>query len=287
MPEKHLKEKMHLLMIGSNAMLARHFQKIYNDGFTSYGITRRNVIAKKVEVSLNVLPKYFCDHQISVLYFVSNFAERKNHYERKAYDKELKVSRIYCDFIKQNINLKKIIFMSSGGSLYSELDGKAANETSPVLLDDYYKRSKLAQEELFQKNFGIKSTSLRISNLFGSEFHKSSTIGFIDNLIKKGNPHFRKPERSVTKDWIHADEVCSAIEKILKIDANLPKIINLGSGISYDIMDIHKSYMDRDLSKLLPVPDGYRLGLDKLHSLGIYPKDRLKKFLMSKIQYAK
>lgn len=272
-----------ILLIGCNGMLGRHFQDYYKEKFTFLGISRASGHFQDEAISIETLSELIGNTNIDILYFASNFTNRKLHYDRTAFDNEINMATRYSELIEESFNLKKLIFVSTGGGLYQHDCGLELDESTEINLNDFYKKAKVEVENLFFNKFKNNSSSLRVSNIFGSSHHISPSVGFVDNLVKLNNRHFEKPVSSVTKDWIHIDEVCASIEKIISIENQVPNIINVGTGVSYDILDIYKSYIYKDLSCLKPIPDGYRLGLNRLNSLGIYPSERLRDFLKNRI----
>ena len=85
-----------------------------------------------------------------------------------------------------------------------------------------YGASKLAGEALcstYYHSFGLKTISLRFSNLYGPHSeHKPSVIARYIDCARKGEPLVIYGDGNQTRDFVHVDDVCQAIH--LSLTAN-------------------------------------------------------------------
>jgi UDP-glucose 4-epimerase len=160
------------------------------------------------------------------------------------------------DSIK-NIKLKKFIF-SSTASVYKN-SKNILYEKSQTNPDNIYAKTKYHNEKQIREFFKNKKTCIYIFRFFNvcsadnnsnlGELHNPETH-FIPILVNKalndkvikiyGNNH-KTPDKTCVRDYIHINDLCSAIIKSIKnkIDKKF-NVINLGSGDGYSILQIIK-----------------------------------------------
>jgi UDP-glucose 4-epimerase len=87
-----------------------------------------------------------------------------------------------------------------------------------------YGASKLAGEALcstYYHSFGLKTISLRFSNLYGPHSeHKPSVIARYIDWARKGEPLIIYGDGNQTRDFVHVDDVCQAIHLSLTNSTN-------------------------------------------------------------------
>lgn len=138
--------------------------------------------------------------------------------------------------------VKKIFFVSSGGTIYGECK-TPANENSKLMPECVYALQKISIENylhLYEKYDGIQCYILRISNPYGLEVNVKRKQGIIPIFTQKifnrepveiwGNGDNRR-------DYIYIDEVIDAIESIYQYKGKY-RVFNIGSGVSYSIHEI-------------------------------------------------
>ncbi len=158
----------------------------------------------------------------------------------------------------QNIELKKFIF-SSTASVYKN-SNKILHETSQTNPDNIYAKTKYHNEKQIREFFRNKKTYIYIFRFFNvcssdmgnkiGEVHDPETH-FIPILVNKalnskvikiyGN-NYKTPDKTCVRDYIHINDLCSAIIKSIKNKTdNRFNIINLGSGVGYSILQLIKT----------------------------------------------
>ena len=110
-----------------------------------------------------------------------------------------------------------------------------------------YGAAKLAGEALcsaYYHSFGIRAISLRFANVYGpfSE-HKSSVIAAFLRRAKEGKPLIIYGDGSQTRDFIHAHDICQAIERALEYDPtmqgpNPPLVFPIATGRETRLLDL-------------------------------------------------
>ena len=139
-------------------------------------------------------------------------------------------------------NVKKVIFTSSGGTIYGEHDETKIEENAPKFPICAYGINKLAIEKyfyMFHKLFGLNYSILRLSNPYG-ENHFSKSQGAINVFIDKikNNQEIEIwGDGTIARDYIHIDDVVNAL--YLSIENNDDeKIFNISSGEATSLNEI-------------------------------------------------
>lgn len=158
----------------------------------------------------------------------------------------------------KNIRLKKFIFASTA-SVYKN-SKNILHENSQLNPDNIYAKTKYNNEKQIRKFFKNKQTSIYIFRFFNvcsadnnsnqGELHNPETH-FIpilvnkaldDKVIKIYGNNYKTPDKTCVRDYIHVNDLCSAIMKSIKDKVeNRLYIINLGSGKGHSILEIIKT----------------------------------------------
>jgi UDP-glucose 4-epimerase len=137
----------------------------------------------------------------------------------------------------------KIIYFSSGGTIYGKVQENRINENQSLQPINYYGYSKLMIENYIQFLHRTKNLSyliLRPSNVYGKYQRLESKQGFISVSIGKvlsGKPIEIWGDGETIRDYINVQDVAILTKKL--IDMNITnEIINLGSGIGISLNNI-------------------------------------------------
>ncbi|MGB9727195.1 MAG: NAD-dependent epimerase/dehydratase family protein [Nitrososphaeria archaeon] len=144
-------------------------------------------------------------------------------------------------------NIERLIYISSA-AVYGEPKKIPVKETHPRNPLSPYGLSKLFGEnivELYSKIYSLKYVSLRLFNVFGPGQGSRGYAGVIAKFVK--NVKFgQKPvvygDGLQTRDFIHVQDVCHAIECSLKT-GYVNETYNIGSGSETKIIDLAKKIM--------------------------------------------
>lgn len=132
-------------------------------------------------------------------------------------------------------NMKKIIFSSSGGTIYGHPEELPIPETHPTDPLCGYGITKLATEKylrLFQELHGMDYRVLRLANPFGEGQRLLSSQGAIAVFLGKamrGEAIEIWGDGSVTRDYIHIDDVVSAFLAAMH-HTGAERVFNIGTG---------------------------------------------------------
>ena len=140
--------------------------------------------------------------------------------------------------------IPRLIFSSSGGTIYGIPSRQPVSETDPANPISSYGITKLAMEKfigLHAHNHQLRGIILRIGNPYGRYQMTGTAIGSIASFTASHARH--QPiqiwgDGSVIRDYIFIDDVCRALVQIVE-DASFPGgVYNLGSGRGYSLLDI-------------------------------------------------
>ena len=128
---------------------------------------------------------------------------------------------------------KRLIYPSSGGTVYDTDREPPYSETSPLKPIGRFGATKVEVEQLLAQAPGIESVAMRISNANGPGQRTGTGLGVIAHWLgaaSEGKPLrlFGAPE--TTRDFVYIDDVCDAFLRVIASDAP-PAVVNIGSGI--------------------------------------------------------
>ena len=136
--------------------------------------------------------------------------------------------------------VKRIVFASSGGTVYGEPTVPRVDESHPTEPISSYGIVKLALEKyiaLYSREHGLTSVSLRISNLYGEGQRHDTGFGVIASFCHKavtGATVEIWGDGTVSRDFIHVSDVVDAFVAALDHDGE-SLVVNIGSGTSVSI----------------------------------------------------
>ena len=139
--------------------------------------------------------------------------------------------------------LKKIIFASSGGTVYGfprEIPIKESHPTDPI---SSYGIIKLAVEKylhLYWTLYGLDYCILRVANAYGARQPMTQTQGAIAAFLGKavaGQEIGIWGDGSVLRDYVYASDIADAFFQASLYQGDL-KVFNVGSGRGHSLNDI-------------------------------------------------
>lgn len=139
--------------------------------------------------------------------------------------------------------LKKIIFVSSGGTVYGVPTQLPISETHPTDPVCSYGITKLTIEKylgLFHQLHGLDYTVLRIANPFGERQRTHASQGAVAVFLGKvlrGEPVEIWGDGSVVRDYIHIADVVDALLLSLH-QTNGEHVFNIGAGCGYSLNEL-------------------------------------------------
>jgi len=155
-------------------------------------------------------------------------------------------------------NVKKVIFVSSGGTIYGVPQTVPILETHPTDPICSYGITKLAIEKYLQLYFhlhGLDYAVARISNPYGEGQNpnaKQGAIGVFLGRVARSEAIEIWGNGEVVRDYLHIDDAAEALIKAAqyKAAADEPRIFNVGSGVGHSLNEIIgeiKKVVDREV----------------------------------------
>lgn len=143
-------------------------------------------------------------------------------------------------------DIKRVVFASSGGTIYGDSNGFKSKETDFNEPINHYAVCKLTCEkilELYNKLYGMENISLRISNPYGEGQNPKCGVGAVTTFIeqiKSGNDIVLFGDGSITRDFIEVAEVAEAFNLAVdwKYNSGIQPIFNIGSGQGISLKQI-------------------------------------------------
>lgn len=139
--------------------------------------------------------------------------------------------------------IKKLVFLSSGGTVYGEGTGKPFKEDDPTNPICSYGIVKLAIEkyiQMYHQLYGVPYAILRVSNPYGPGQLGEKPLGVVSiflDRVKRNQPIEIWGDGSTSRDFIHIDDLMSAIGSVIASPSN-HLLINIGSGKLVSIQDL-------------------------------------------------
>jgi len=151
-------------------------------------------------------------------------------------------------------HVKKIIFISSGGTIYGDPEYIPIDEKHPTNPRVSYGVTKLMIEKylnIFEKTYGINSITLRVSNPYGERQRIETAQGAISTFIQKvvrGEPIEIWGDGTVTRDYLHVSDVAEAFIQAVQYTGT-KNVFNISSGTGTSLNEIIMV-----LQKLIDIP---------------------------------
>lgn len=140
--------------------------------------------------------------------------------------------------------VKRVIFVSSGGTVYGRLKHCPVPEEHPTFPICSYGIVKLAIERylhLYRELHGLEYTILRASNPYGPFQSTSGLQGAVPAFIAKmlqGKPIEVWGDGSVVRDFLFVDDLIRALIQGARMPSGVSGIYNVGSGIGTSLNEL-------------------------------------------------
>ena len=139
--------------------------------------------------------------------------------------------------------VRKIVFISSGGTVYGNPSYLPMDECHPTEPRLSYGITKLAIEKyllMYQHLHGIKANILRVSNPYGERQRVESSQGAVAAFLSKAmnkQPLEIWGDGSVIRDFIYISDVAEAFAKVVNYDGK-NSIFNISSGVGTSLNEL-------------------------------------------------
>jgi UDP-glucose 4-epimerase len=146
-------------------------------------------------------------------------------------------------------NIHKILFISSGGTVYGNPQVLPITEKHPTNPISSYGITKLAIEKylmLYRGLRGLRPIVLRVANPYGERQRIETAQGVVAVFLSRvmsGMPIEIWGDGSVTRDYLHVSDVAEAFVKALEYDGS-ETVFNIGSGNGVSLNDLFETLND-------------------------------------------
>ncbi len=139
----------------------------------------------------------------------------------------------------------------STDEVYGEAGGAPCTESAPLLPKSPYAASKAGADRLvwsYFATYGLPAVISRCTNNYGPYQHPEKLIPlFVTNALEdKPLPMYGTGRNS--RDWIHVDDHCAALERLLAAKGVEGEVFNIGAGQERDVRSIGEAIL-RTLGK--------------------------------------
>jgi UDP-glucose 4-epimerase len=140
-------------------------------------------------------------------------------------------------------SVRKIVFISSGGTVYGNPQYLPIDEKHPTNPAVSYGITKLAIEkylQLYEALHGIEAITLRVANPYGERQRIETAQGAVGVFLHraiKGLPIEIWGDGSVTRDYIHVSDVARAFVKALHY-TGAQRLFNVSSGVGTSLNEL-------------------------------------------------
>lgn len=168
--------------------------------------------------------------------------------------------------------VKKIIFISSGGTVYGVPKQIPIPENHDLMPISAYGISKVMVEkyiQLFHYLHGLDYTIFRVANAFGDGQNIKSGQGVIGIWLakaKKGEALQLWGDGNDTRDYIHVKDIAKAITAAIIQGNKKEKVFNLGSGKGHSLKEIAQ-IIEKKVKKKVEIKYLEHRGFDVTHNV--------------------
>lgn len=139
----------------------------------------------------------------------------------------------------RNIPGARCVFLSTGGAIYGEQDTFPAREDHAVNPESVYGLSKRIGEQylaFWERVWGVKSTTLRLANVYGPRQNPHGEAGvvaiFCKGLLQR-SPLVINGSGEQTRDFVYVGDVARAVAESVR--GTHSGIFNIGTGIETSV----------------------------------------------------
>ncbi|MFZ2890858.1 NAD-dependent epimerase/dehydratase family protein [Sulfuricurvum sp.] len=246
-----------VLIIAGNGFIGSRIKTIFNEDAEVESIIvlderdsrfQQTALSKVINIKcsledMTVIKNAILDYQIShIVYLYSATVPATSN---NMIDIDIKNNLLHLIAILDiavELNIKKIVYASSGGAIYGNINDEFISEetcSNPISSYGIIKNTCEQYLGLYNKLYGLSFISLRISNPFGPMQDPNAKQGVVAKFIYYAlNKQIFEiwGDGNIIKDYIFIDDVARAFLKSLNIDycGN----INIGSGVGVSLNDL-------------------------------------------------
>ena len=194
------------------------------------------------------------DPVLEELFAAERFGEVNHQAARGNVRASMEDPMIYADVnVRGGINLleccrkyevQKIIYSSTGGCVYGELEYLPADEKHPIQPRDPYGASKASFElylPVYAMNYGLRYTILRYPNVYGPRqdpFGEAGVVSIFIGQMLRGVQAVINGDGEQQRDFVYVSDVVRA--NLLALENGDNGVYNLGWGVGVSVNEIFR-----------------------------------------------
>jgi UDP-glucose 4-epimerase len=138
----------------------------------------------------------------------------------------------------------KVIFASSGGSIYGSATPPPVPESAVIAPESPYAASKAAAElwlQTFQRLHGLRWTALALANVYGPRQDPAGEAGVISLFgarMLAGQPTTIYGDGSQTRDFVYVKDAAAAFRAACELGVDGVRL-NIGTGVETSVRHLH------------------------------------------------
>ncbi len=183
----------------------------------------------------------FAEARPEVCFHLAAQADVNTSVQRPAYDAEVNVVGTIRILEAAREHGSQVVFSSTGGAIYGECDGPAA-EDAPRRPLSPYGMSKLAGEEYlsgWNRLRGTNHVALRFANVYGprqSPTLEGGVVSIFLDRIAAGQPAGIFGDGLQTRDFVYVGDVVAGV---LAAQGHAGGVFNIGTGVETSVNELH------------------------------------------------
>jgi len=145
---------------------------------------------------------------------------------------------------------RKVVFTSSGGSIYGNPASLPVDESAPVAPESQYAASKAAVElylGVYRALYGLEWTSLALANVFGPRqdpHGEAGVVAIFGTRMLEGQSTKIYGDGTATRDYVYVGDVADAFVRAVAPGTGDARRFNIGTGRQCDVLELHQLIAD-------------------------------------------